>query len=116
MLLLLWACEQRISVVQAQRHVRSYFRQSSADAFAPGRRRRAATQRLMWAVFVKSEPFSATAVRLAAVGIAFEVDVLVLEQAPEPFDEHAVHPAAATVHRDAHAAAVNASVKAALVN
>ena len=39
--------------------------------------------------------------RLAPVGIALQVDVLVLERAPQPFDEHVVHPAAAAVHRDA---------------
>jgi hypothetical protein len=40
----------------------------------------------MWArVVVKSEPFGDAAVGLAAVGIAFQVDVLVLESAPFAF-------------------------------
>src|SRR6516162_1441407 len=43
------------------------------------------------------------ALGLAAVGIALEIDLLVLERAPQPLDEHVVHPAPATIHRDAHA-------------
>src|SRR5439155_9451011 len=41
--------------------------------------------------------------RLAAVGVAFEVDVLVFQAAPQPLDEHVVDPAAPPVHRDADA-------------
>ena len=40
---------------------------------------------------------------LAAVGVAFEVDILMLERAPQSLDEHIVHPTAPAVHRDANA-------------
>jgi len=40
---------------------------------------------------------------LAAVGIAFEIDVLVFERAPQPFDEHVVHPGSAAISGDADA-------------
>lgn len=37
---------------------------------------------------------------LAAVGVALEVNILMLEGAPQPFDEQVVHPAAAAIHGD----------------
>src|SRR5262245_15484842 len=52
---------------------------------------------------VKRKPCRDTTVCLAPVGVALQVDVLVLERAPQPFDEHIVHPPAASIHRDAHA-------------
>src|SRR5262245_11571567 len=54
------------------------------------------------AVVVECEPGGDAGMRLSAVGIAFEVNVLVLEGAPQALDEHVVHPAAAAVHRDAN--------------
>src|ERR1700756_3822917 len=51
---------------------------------------------------VKLEPRGDADVRLAAVSIALQVDVLVFEGAPQSLDEHVVHPSAAAVHRDAH--------------
>jgi type I site-specific restriction-modification system R (restriction) subunit len=42
--------------------------------------------------------------RFAPVGTVFEVDVLVLERAPQPLDENVVEETAAPVHRDADAA------------
>jgi hypothetical protein len=65
---------------------------------------------------VKGDPLSESARGLAAVGVALEVDVLVLQRPPQPLDEHVVHPAAAAVHRDRTPAAASASVKAAEVN
>src|SRR5262249_21284318 len=51
---------------------------------------------------VKLEPRGDADVRLAAVSIALQVDVLVFEGPPQPLDEHVVHPSAAAVNRDAH--------------
>jgi hypothetical protein len=51
---------------------------------------------------VKLEPRGDADVRLAAVSIALQVDVLVFEGAPKQLDEHVIHPSAAAVHRDAH--------------
>src|SRR5438477_12824901 len=70
-------------------------------AFAPHRHRRAVAMRLMKArVVVKIDPLSDAGFRLAAIAVAFEIDILVLERAPQPLDEHIVHPPAAAVHRD----------------
>ena len=43
--------------------------------------------------------------RLAAVGIGFQINVSLLDRAPQPFDEDVVHEAAASVHRNATPAA-----------
>src|SRR6478672_5373036 len=51
---------------------------------------------------VKLEPRGDADVRLTAVSIALQVDILVFEGAPQPLDEHVVYPLAAAVHRDAH--------------
>ena len=37
---------------------------------------------------VEGEPFSNAARNLAAFGVALEIDVLVLQRAPQPLDEH----------------------------
>src|SRR5262249_19788400 len=104
LLLRLWACGQRASVVQAQRHVHSRVEESSADALAPCRHRRAPSERLVrTAGVVEGEPGRDASMGLTAVGVAFEVDILMLERAPQPLDEDVVHPAAAAVHRDANA-------------
>jgi hypothetical protein len=34
------------------------------------------------------------------IGVALEIDVLMLQRAPQPLDEDVVHPAAAAVHGD----------------
>jgi hypothetical protein len=58
----------------------------------------------MWAAAgVERDPFADAGPGLAAIAVALEVDVLVFERAPQPLDEHVVHPAAASIHRDAHA-------------
>jgi hypothetical protein len=48
LLLRLWVCGQRESVVQAQRHIHSR-KEFTRDAVAPDRHRRPVLQRLMWA-------------------------------------------------------------------
>jgi len=55
------------------------------------------------ALIVENDPIADAGFRLAAVGVAFEIDVLVFQRAPDTLDEDVVHPAAAPVHRDAHA-------------
>src|SRR5208283_3364093 len=68
------------------------------------RHRRAVAERLVKATLVvEGDPFANAGSSFAPVGVALEVDVLALERAPEAFDEHVVHPAAAAVHRDADA-------------
>src|SRR5215470_7865708 len=58
-------------------------------------------ERLVWApVIVEGHPRCDPGARLATIGIAFQVDVFVLQAAPQALDEHVVHPAAAAVHRD----------------
>ena len=52
---------------------------------------------------VEGEVCAGVGSRLAAVGAAFQIEVLVLQRAPDPFDEDVVQPAAAPVHRDAGA-------------
>ena len=49
---------------------------------------------------VKSDPFGDAARGFAAVGVALEVNVLILQRPPQPLDEDVVHPAAAAVHGD----------------
>lgn len=89
-MLRLWACGQRASVVQAQRHVHSRVGASVADAVAPDGHRRAMAERLMRATgVVKDDPRSDPGARFAAVGVAFEIDVLVLERAPQPLVAYA---------------------------
>ena len=51
---------------------------------------------------VEDDPIADACFRLATVGVAFEIDVLVFQRAPHAFDEHVVHPATAPIHRDAH--------------
>jgi hypothetical protein len=46
---------------------------------------------------IKSDPRRDSGTRLAAVGVALEIDVLVLQRAPQAFDEDVVDPAAAAV-------------------
>jgi hypothetical protein len=52
------------------------------------------------AVVVKGNPISKPLVQLATIGIALEINILVLEAAPQPLDEDVVHPAAAAIHGD----------------
>ena len=95
LLLRLWACGQRGGVVH---HVHS---PGAGGCLAPDRHRRAVGQRLVRApIIVEGDPGGDAARGLAAVGVAFEIDVLVLERPPQPFDEDVVHPASAPVHRD----------------
>src|SRR5207244_5898274 len=71
------------------------------QALAPHLHRRSIAQRLMKApLVVKVDPFTDSGSCLAPVAVALEIDVLMLERAPQPLDEDVVHPAAAPIHRD----------------
>src|SRR6266478_9878834 len=101
----LWRCGQRGSVVQAcpqdKRHIHSLAIEPAGGAVTPDRHRCPVCQRLVRALeIVKGHPRSDAGFGLAAVGIALEVDVLVLQAAPQTFDEHVVHPTPAAVHGD----------------
>src|SRR5271165_4507835 len=77
---------------------------SRRRAFAPDGHRDAVAERLMKAsLVVEGEVFVDAGFRLTAVGIASQIDVLVFQRAPDAFDEHVVHPASASVHRNANA-------------
>ena len=52
---------------------------------------------------VEGDPGSDSGTRFASVGIVLEVDVLVLQRAPQPLDEDVVEEATTPVHRDADA-------------
>src|SRR5262252_7531887 len=65
---------------------------------------------------VKLDPSGDSGFGLVAIRITLEIDVLVFERAPQPLDEHVVHPAPATVHGDPDAGGGQLAVKAALVN
>lgn len=54
------------------------------------------------ALVIEGEVFADASLRLAAVELAPRVNVLMLERAPDAFDENIVHPASPPVHRDAH--------------
>jgi hypothetical protein len=102
--LLVGACGQRASVVQAQRHVHRPIAESTADGFAPDRHRRAVAKRLVRTLaVVKGDPRTDPGMGLAAISVTLQVDVLVLKRALQPLDKHVVHPVPASVHRDAHA-------------
>jgi len=51
-------------------------------------------------VVIKCDPVGDPILGLVTVGLALEVDVLVLQAAPQPLDEDVVHPSAAPIHRD----------------
>src|SRR5437899_9612336 len=71
------------------------------QALAPYRHRGAVAVRLMRAgLIVEADPFADTGFGLATLAIALEIDILMLQRAPQPLDEDIVHPAAATIHRD----------------
>ena len=85
----LWVCRQRVSVVQAQRHIHSLLSEravgrqptgmSRGDAVAPDRRRRPVGQHLTRPpMVIERDSPGGTRSSLAAVVVAFEVDVLVL--------------------------------------
>ena len=95
LLLRLLACGQRGGVVH---HVHS---PGADDRLAPDRHWHTVCQRLVRAsIIVEIDPLSDAARGFAAIGVALEIDVLVLERPPEPIDEHVVHPAASAVHGD----------------
>src|SRR4029077_13271794 len=49
---------------------------------------------------VEGDPVCDSCLGLAAVGIALEIDVLMLERPPQPLDEDVVHPTTAAIHGD----------------
>ena len=73
-------------------------------AVAPDSHGGAVAERLMQAALVvECEVIADAGPGFATIGVAFEIDVLVFQRAPQAFDEHIVHPAAAPVHRDLYA-------------
>ena len=61
------------------------------QALAPHLHRRSIAQRLMKApLVVKVDPFTDSGSCLAPVAVALEIDVLMLERAPQPLDEDVV--------------------------
>ena len=54
--------------------------------------------------------------RFAAVGVGFQIDLLIFDRAPQPLDEDVVHEAAASVHRDRDPRCLQLAGNAALVN
>src|SRR5262249_10073055 len=81
LLLPLLACGQRGRVVH---HVHSGRRCRRA----PDGHRRAIAERLVKALLVvKGDPAGDPALDLAAVGVALQIDILVLERSPDAFDE-----------------------------
>jgi len=92
LLLALWSCGRRASVVQAQRQIHR------AHLGRPGRRRRLVTQGLVRSTLViEVDPLADTDTRLETVGIGLQVDLFVLQAAPQPLDEDVVQPAPAAV-------------------
>ena len=64
--------------------------QHADDALAPHGHGCPVAQRLMRAsAVVKADPGGDAGTRLAAVGVALQIDVLVLQRPPQPFDEDA---------------------------
>ena len=118
----MWATRQRWlkrSVIS-----RSLFAERAAGTVAPDRHRRPVCQRLVRTpVIIKSQPFADPGSGLAAVGVAFEVDVLVFQAAPTARSmNYVVDPAAppasiedADAGRRQHAGEVPAGELAALV-
>src|SRR6516165_5029876 len=91
----LWSCGRRVSVVQAQRQIHG------APLGRPGRRRRLVAQGLVRpAVIIEAKPLTDADARLEAVGIGLQMDLLMLQAAPQPFDEDVVQPAPAAIHAD----------------
>ena len=83
LLLSLWACGRRVSVVQAQRHVHSVARQHAGDTGPPYSHRRPVAQRLMRSPHVvKGHPRRDTGSRLATVSVGLEVELS--SQRPQP--------------------------------
>ena len=67
------------SVVQAQHHVHSFVAERAGDAVAPDLHRCTVVQRLMRApIVVKADPFGDPRLGLVPIGIALQIDVLVL--------------------------------------
>src|ERR1700730_1223872 len=97
LLLALWSCGRRTSVVQAQRQI------LSAHLGRPRHRRILIAQGLVGAaLIVEAQPLADADTRLETIGISLQVDLFVLQAAPQPLDEYIVQPAPATVHADPH--------------
>ena len=87
-----------------ERHVHGVRRQEARHPRPPHGHRGAAVERLMGPrVVVERDPGRDPGTRLEAVGIALQIDLLVLQRSPQPLDEDVVQPTAAAVHRDSHA-------------
>ena len=112
----LWACGQRSGVVQPPASVPGDHVHSRFAAAAPDRHGRPVGQRLVGtAIVVEGDPGADPGARRAAVGIGFQVDLLVFQASPQPLDEDVVEPAAASM-LIAMPAASSRVVNAALVN
>src|SRR5271165_1097309 len=98
-------CERREGAILRAYSTSVVHRSTGLDrAVAPDGHWGAVAEPLMKTMLVvEGEIFADPDFRLAAVGVALEIDVLILQRAPDAFDEDVVHPAAAPVHRDAHA-------------
>src|SRR6516164_2103765 len=93
LLLALWSCGRRVSVAQAQRQIHR------AHPGRPHRRWSLVTQGLVRpAVVVKADPLANADARLKRVDIDPQMDLFVLQAAPQPLDEDVIQPAPAPVH------------------
>ena len=90
MVVVLWVCGQRVCVVQAKRHIHSSRRRLDfVHTVAPHRHRRLVVHRLVRASkIVESHPGTDAGPRLAAIGIGFQMHLLVFDRAPQPLDEN----------------------------
>src|SRR5215469_10825645 len=97
LLLALWSCGRRASVVQAQRQIHR------ARRGRPRRRRSLVAQSLVQpALVVEAEPLADADARLESIGIGFKMDLFVLQAAPQALDKDVVQPAPTAVHADPH--------------
>src|SRR5207237_226350 len=98
LLLWLWACGPRSCVVH---HVHSVLCERTGRALAPHRHGRAVAERLMRApTMVEGDPIADAGLGLATVSVPREINVVVLEPAPQSLTEHDVHPGSTTGHAD----------------
>jgi hypothetical protein len=83
----MWATRERRPTPgqRAGGHVHGVVSQWTSDASAPDRQRGLAAQCLMRTpAVIESNPCGDPGMRLAAIGVALEIDLLVLQGAPQP--------------------------------